>query len=101
MDMNQVFTNASNQRYEYLLLRYDYIGRGITGEFHFLDVNGQRLVKNGARSHCQTGLVKKVMCLTAWGKQAGNWSTTAWSMYQKINTLPTTTPSSCAPSKRP
>lgn len=48
MDLNQVFTNPSNQRYEYLLLRYDYIGRGITGEFHFLDANGQRLVKNGA-----------------------------------------------------
>ena len=45
--IEQVFADTSEQRYEYLLLRYDYIGRGITGEFHFLDVNGQRLVKNG------------------------------------------------------
>lgn len=34
-------------RYQYLVLRYGYQGRGISGEFNFLDANGERVISRG------------------------------------------------------
>ena len=43
MNQQQQFTRAT-KKYEYLSIRYDYKGRGITQEFNLLDVNGERKI---------------------------------------------------------
>jgi hypothetical protein len=40
----QQFTATPIKKYEYLSIRYDYKGRGITQEFNLLDINGERKV---------------------------------------------------------
>lgn len=50
-DIEQIFTNTTLKRYEYLIVRYDYKGRGITGEFNFLDINGRRVVDFGGQGN--------------------------------------------------
>ncbi len=43
----KIFENTTGVQYEYLTIRYDIKGRGITGEFDFLDVNGERVIDRG------------------------------------------------------
>jgi hypothetical protein len=31
------------ERWEHIFIRFDFLGRGITGEFNFLDINGERI----------------------------------------------------------
>jgi len=46
-DFKQIYKNATKAKYEYLTIRYDIKGRGITGEFDFLDINGRRVIDRG------------------------------------------------------
>ena len=39
-----IFSNTSNKSYEYLLVRYEPKGLGITGEFEYLDINNKRVI---------------------------------------------------------
>lgn len=41
-------------RYDYLLIRYAFQGRGISGEFNFLDVNGERVLTRGGVGDIET-----------------------------------------------
>ena len=54
INTQQIFTNTSQKKYEYLIARYDYIGRGITGEFNFLDINGERVLNIGGQGDIAT-----------------------------------------------
>ncbi len=49
MITKDIFINRTNRYFEYLIVRYDFIGRGISGEFNFLDVNGERVIKPGGK----------------------------------------------------
>ena len=40
----QQFTATSIKKCEYLSIRFDYKGRGITKEFNLLDINGERKI---------------------------------------------------------
>jgi hypothetical protein len=41
-------------QYQYLTLRYSYQGRGISGEFNFLDVDGERIITRGGVGDVET-----------------------------------------------
>lgn len=43
---DHIFTPLTETRYEYLNLRYRFVGMGVTGEFVELSVNGARVIKN-------------------------------------------------------
>lgn len=55
----------SGKRYEHLSARYDFIGRGITGEFNFLDINGERVLHSGGKGDKATwGANETELCNT-------------------------------------
>lgn len=39
----------ARQRWEYLSVRFDFVGRGITQEFNNLDINGERIKSWGSK----------------------------------------------------
>lgn len=46
VDNKHIFMPLNKTRYEYLNLRYRFVGMGVTGEFVELSVNGARVIKN-------------------------------------------------------
>ncbi len=54
METDYIFRQTVKSHFEYLSLRYSFIGRGVSSKFNFLDINGVRVIKMGSEEGKET-----------------------------------------------